>query len=376
MLKATSGSEKRELYQTHKTYIQDVRAIDIFYLDLYQDDTMLEIEKIKSTADQFVNVFSTALMDNAPSYEHRYFELVMNENNAITKHFDEMKKLIKQPSITKVKNDLLSSLITAEQIATMFEKRENILFANLEDKAPSNKPFQVLWELHNDARELLKKLIRDLKSQVFDEKAFLFDIGQFYFLLYGIIQKHELIILPLAKMFLDDNELDTMKQEMFHFGFAFINPIQRVNGQTTNPTKPSSPTNIFESKTGNLNFKQIEMLFKHIPIDITYVNKENKVEYYNDRKERHFPRNPSIIGRLVENCHPPKSVHIVQKIIQDFKDGKEDFAEFYIRFKDTYLYITYYPVRDDNGNYEGVLEVSQDITRINKLSGEKRLLES
>ncbi|MDD3713176.1 MAG: PAS domain-containing protein, partial [Candidatus Izemoplasmatales bacterium] len=99
------------------------------------------------------------------------------------------------------------------------------------------------------------------------------------------------------------------------------------------------------------------------------------VLYYNESKKRHFPRTPSVIGRQVKNCHPPKSVHVVEGIIADFKDNKKDFEEFWINFKGETLYIAYYAVRDESGEYLGVLEVSQDITKFKKLTGEKRLRE-
>ena len=115
-------------------------------------------------------------------------------------------------------------------------------------------------------------------------------------------------------------------------------------------------------------------MLTHLPIDITYVDENDRVAYYSAGKERIFPRSPGVIGREVSRCHPPKSVHIVEGILQEFKDGKRDDAEFWLQTGGRFIHIRYYPVRDGEGNYKGTIEVSQDITEIRKLEGEKRLL--
>ena len=117
------------------------------------------------------------------------------------------------------------------------------------------------------------------------------------------------------------------------------------------------------------------MIFNHLPVDITFVDKDNVVRYFSAGPERFFTRTKAVIGRRVERCHPPESVHVVTKIVEDFKAGKRDVAEFWIRMKGQLLHIRYFPVRDEAGEYMGVLEVTQNITRIQELKGEKRLLD-
>lgn len=112
-------------------------------------------------------------------------------------------------------------------------------------------------------------------------------------------------------------------------------------------------------------------MLDNLPFDITFVDKNDVVRYYNNTKNRHFPRTPAVIGRLVKNCHPPKSVHIVEEIISDFKHNRKDMEEFWINFKDITIYIAYYAIRDESGNFMGVLEVSQDISKFINLKGEK-----
>ncbi|MCF7925988.1 MAG: PAS domain-containing protein [Candidatus Izimaplasma sp.] len=369
---ANNSKEKKALFEDYKKTIRSVTAIDLFFTEFYGQKTTKSMADIKQTADKFVNLFYQSLESKLPEYTHRYFFLCIEENDAVRSLLDTLKSSLKKDTLLKSKSTIKKTLEKAADINLLFEKRENILFSSLEDIVPSSMPLKVLWSLHNDGRNIRKKLLNLINASPFDKDAFQTLIGEYYFLIYGILQKHELILLPIAHQVLTKRKLNLMVEEVFDHGFAFITP---KPPQKTRTKDSKSSDSLFDCKTGYLSMKQVGLILNHIPLDITYVNEDNKVQYFNDRKERHFPRSPSIIGRLVENCHPPKSVHIVKKIVDDFKQGRRDFAEFYIHFKESYLYITYYAVRDKEKTYKGVLEVSQDITHINALSGEKRLLD-
>jgi hypothetical protein len=117
------------------------------------------------------------------------------------------------------------------------------------------------------------------------------------------------------------------------------------------------------------------LLFNHLPVDITFVDDHNKVKYFSNPKRRIFPRTKSVIGRDVHNCHPNESVQVVEKIVKSFKSGKKSTASFWIKMKGEMILIQYFAVRNENGDYKGVVEVSQEITEIQNLTGEKRLLD-
>ena len=119
----------------------------------------------------------------------------------------------------------------------------------------------------------------------------------------------------------------------------------------------------------------IEAMFDSLPVEISFVDKDDKVRYFNKNGRRIFPRPRSIIGRKVQDCHPKKSIHIVNKLLEDLKNKKRDFAEFWINLEDRKIYIRYFAVRNLNGEYLGCLEVTQEITGIQKITGEKRLLD-
>lgn len=127
--------------------------------------------------------------------------------------------------------------------------------------------------------------------------------------------------------------------------------------------------------TGFLSTGEIEGIFEVLPVDVSFVSAENEVHYFNREKDRIFKRPRSVIGKKVQNCHPEKSLSKVNQIIEDFRTGKRQTAEFWINLKGQMVYIRYFPVRDHSGKYLGCLEVSQDITHIQKISGEKRLLD-
>jgi len=126
---------------------------------------------------------------------------------------------------------------------------------------------------------------------------------------------------------------------------------------------------------GQLTPEQIDLLLKNLPLDITFVDEHDRVCYYSDTQDRLFPRSPAIIGREVQNCHPPKSVHIVNDIVKNFKEKKKEVAEFWIQNSDKFIYIRYFPVYDQGGDYRGVIEVSQEVSGIKILEGERRLLD-
>ena len=117
------------------------------------------------------------------------------------------------------------------------------------------------------------------------------------------------------------------------------------------------------------------MVLNTLPVDFTFVDQDDKVRYYSDSPHRIFVRTPAVIGRKVQNCHPQKSVHVVERILQEFKADRRDQAEFWIDLKGRFIHIRYFPLKDKVGNYIGVLEMAQDVTAIRKLKGEKRLLD-
>jgi DUF438 domain-containing protein len=127
--------------------------------------------------------------------------------------------------------------------------------------------------------------------------------------------------------------------------------------------------------TGSMTAKEVNLLLMRLPVDITFVDKDDTVRFFSQTADRIFTRSKAIIGRKVQNCHPPKSVHIVDRILDDFRHKRRDVAEFWLELNGRFVHIRYFPLYDENGEYIGTVEVSQDLTPLRQLTGERRLLE-
>jgi DUF438 domain-containing protein len=127
--------------------------------------------------------------------------------------------------------------------------------------------------------------------------------------------------------------------------------------------------------TGTLALEQLVAIFSTLPVDLTFVDADDRVAFFSEGPNRVFARSRAIIGRMVQNCHPPRSVDVVDRILNDFREGRQSVAEFWIQFMGRFVHIRYFAVRNSEGRYLGTLEVTQDVGAIRALEGERRLLE-
>jgi hypothetical protein len=199
-----------------------------------------------------------------------------------------------------------------------------------------------------------------------------------------MIYKEELILFPASLDMLTQNEWIRVKDGEADIGFAWVVPDKGWPGEIVEDLEeaPHEPVKALKDvagalslDTGQMTLEQINLMLTHLPVDLTFVDENDRVAYYSEGPERIFPRSSAIIGREVRNCHPPKSVHLVNKILDEFKSRSRDKAEFWIEVGGRFIYIRYFAVRDADGYYRGTLEVSQDLTQIRKLEGQQRLLD-
>ena len=196
----------------------------------------------------------------------------------------------------------------------------------------------------------------------------------------GMIFKEEKILFPASLEKLSVQDWVEVLKETENVGYGFIEKpketsqlIQELRSAVTE--MPKAEEEAISLPTGSFQLEELMGVLNTLPVDITFIDKEDKVRYFSEGKERIFLRTKSIIGRKVQNCHPPQSVHVVEKILNSFKEGRRDQVDFWIHYQGKYVLIRYFAVRDRNGNYLGTLEVSQEISRIQKLEGDKRLLD-
>lgn len=193
--------------------------------------------------------------------------------------------------------------------------------------------------------------------------------------------KEENVLFPAALERLSKEEWAAIRAQEAEVGYCYVEP-----GDQWPPAAPAEPAmspakteaadeRLLSLKTGTLTAQEVNWLLTHLPVDVTYVDANDEVRFFSETRERIFPRSAAIIGRKVQKCHPPASVHRVQQILDSFRAGKRDVAEFWIQMKGRFIHIRYFAVRDEHGEYQGTLEVTQDITHIRTLEGEKRLLD-
>jgi PAS domain S-box-containing protein len=380
-----NGEDGKMLIEKYKDTIENITPHDMLKLEDKQMQMGITPEQIKGDVEKIINVFFKSL----DSYQWKkpadgnFMFYLMLENDAFTFKLNQVKKIIKkykgreESEFSNLKSELLPYFIKFQEFDYHYIKKENILFPYLEKLWESYRPLKVMWSLHDDIRKSLKKLISMLESDKAEWQNFNKLLGKYFSLVFRMIQKENIIIFPVASETVNEDAWKQMHIQSFEYPFPFIEaPESPGDTDTEKLSKENSITrtgNII-SGTGNLSAEQVLLAFNHLPVDITIVDENDKVVFFNKAKDRFFPRSPAIVGRAVQNCHPPESVHIVEKIVEAFRTGKKDKADFWIQMKGKFILIQYFALRDESGNYKGVIEVSQDVTEIRNLQGEKRLL--
>jgi len=273
--------------------------------------------------------------------------------------------------------NIFNQLYTIEK---RFERKENQLFPFLEKKGWDG-PSQGMWSFHDNLREqfrLIRYYIKTNNIEKINTNTAILVNG-----IFRLLEVEDTVLFPKALEILDEQDWISMRKGEEEIGWmltkppipypdpAYIHP----GDDHSNRELSFSSENTSHYDEGYMTVEQANLLFKTMPLDLTFVDENDKVIFYNRGEERVFPRSAGIIGREVKFCHPPKSVGTVMKILEDFKSGLKNEASFWINFKERLIYIRYFAVRDAAQNYKGVIEMSQDITDIKKIEGEKMLLE-
>ena len=384
-----SGESGKMLIEKYQEAIKHVTPHDMLLLEDKQMQMGITPIEIKKDVNRVINVFFNSLKEYSWEKPEKgtFLYYLMQENIAYEVKLNEVKKIIKSykgreiSNFNELKSKLLYHFTNFKEFDAHYIKKENILFPFLEKKWSSYRPLSVMWSLHDDIRKELKSIIDILKSDTSLWAELNKEIGAYYFLVFGMIQKENLIIYPVASETVSDAEWNEMHLQSFEYPFPFIKaPIKPDSTKKSDTELQSKLPQIeddlkFKSETGELSFEQILLLLNNLPVDITFVDENNKVKFFSRPKDRFFPRSPAIIGRDVKNCHPPESVHIVEKIINSFKSGEKDNAKFWLQLKGKFILIQYFALRNNESIYKGVIEVSQDVTGIRALKGEQKLLD-
>jgi DUF438 domain-containing protein len=280
------------------------------------------------------------------------------------------------PYFLKIKT-LFNSLMDVEK---HYLRKENLVFPYLEKYGITGPP-KVMWGKHNEIRELLKASVEalDIPGELSLEEvetviSMVFKPASDA--VADMTLKEDQILLPMVMDKLTDLEWYEVYKQTLEIGFCLYDPDVVWRPENLSAEEATElDSEIIRLPSGSFTKAELQAILNMLPVDMTFVDKNEKVKYFSQGRERIFHRSRAILNRDVKLCHPPSSVHIVEQILEDFRSGRQDHAPFWIQMKDKFVFIEYYALRDENGEFLGTLEVSQDLTEKRALQGEQRILE-
>ncbi|MHA1793327.1 MAG: DUF438 domain-containing protein [Promethearchaeota archaeon] len=370
-----AGVEPEVVKEKLKQELVTLSAVELAQIEQELiESNELSIEEVTA----FCNIHSAAVRDGLKSLENP--EIIPGHPIHTYKIENEKFKEI----TAKLRNGFeKTAFAELKKVNIHYTRIENQLFPLLEKRGFAG-PSTVMWSKHDEIRQLLKDVESGQEKSL---PSLLDEVDEMIF-------KEERILFPTALEKLTSEDWLKVRLGEEEIGYCWEKPedtwlnlmedkitpkdVHALDHETSDGKIKAGDVNlkgIIKLDTGELSAEIINIALKTMPVDVTIIDENDKVSYYTNSTHRIFPRSPGIIGREVQKCHPPKSVHVVNKILDAFKNGTKDQADFYLTVDDHFIYISYHALRDERGNYKGTMEFSQDLTELRKLKGEKRLLD-
>lgn len=363
-------------------------------------------EDVRGMLEVFEGLMDTA--EEALPYGHT-IDAYRRENGRMKELLLQGDALAQKPFILNQWLELMEQILPYK---VHFSRKQNQLYSALELEG-FDRPTTTMWVYDDYIRDEMNKAWELLQREPVDTATFLDTYREMAADLRDLMEKEEMILYPTSLKLISADKMEQLKsgdREIGFFGIDLLTsgetgqqkPGQQNSGQqkpkpgktTDQPaeqgdfmqelaallarygqgTQSDKQDQVLDVAHGKLTLEQINLLYRHMPVDISFVDENELVKFYTDTKHRVFPRSKGVIGREVRNCHPPKSLHLVEEIIDKFRSGEQSKAEFWINKPGLFIYIVYVAVRDDQGNFRGVMEMMQDCTHIRQLEGEQRLL--
>ena len=374
-----------EAREQMKTKVGKIRPYHLAFIEQNmksrEDDECIraDMRKIIELVEGFMDYSRPDVPEDHP-LSHYY-----KENDEMRRLLLAVEDLIQYPMI---KNQWLELYDQIRQYPIHYQRKQNQLYPLLEKKG-FDRPTTTMWNFDDIIRDEIKESLRLLEAN--DEEAFIAAQSELIANARDLMEKEETILYPTSYALISAEEFEDMKAGDQEIGFAFFT-VDTPSSPNTHHSTPkegfaedlqallskygysAGPQQELDVATGKLTLEQINLIYQHLPIDISFVDENELVKFYSDTDHRIFPRSKNVIGRQVSNCHPRKSVHIVEEIVAKFRSGEQDKAEFWINKPEVFLYIVYFAVRDKQGRFRGVLEMMQDCTHIRELTGSQTLL--
>lgn len=339
---------------------------------LYEGFEVSDIQNLCDVHAAAVGDFIENLEADMEEVEGHPLHVLHLENEAISEVCQSMLDAIKSAPSPKSHPILSDGLDKLRQLESHYQRKENLFFPFLE-KHGLDAPPKVMWGVHDEIRSMLKSVYVAYEHRdIFKLKK---ELPEVLNKINDMVYKEENIFMPMLKNNLTQFEWNMIAADSDEYGFCMIDePAMYLKPQIIPSVASTEHLDEIMFKTGKLNQSELKGLLEVLPMDITFVDKDDQVRYFSHGETRAFKRSPSIIGRKVENCHPPKSLHVVTKLMEELSNGVKDKEDFWIQRGEELIHIRYAAVRDENGQYLGVLEMTQDIAPYKKLEGEKRLM--
>lgn len=386
ILKLHEGVSPDVVKEEFRANFQGVSSYEISQMEQNLIAEGMTVEEIQNLCDVHADIFKGSVDEvHTRSKEEESIghpvRVLREENYALTNLLDEdilpkLDAFINHPE-APVKNLLLQDINMLWDIDKHYSRKENIIFPYMEKYGMSAPP-KVMWGVDDEIRaeiKAVKQLIIDEDREALRERAYALITR-----IKEMIFKEEQILIPMILDKFTEDEWLEIADDSEEVGYCLVSPegkwtpdrVSFIGGITKK--KEEAPEGNVRFGVGFLTVKELEKVLNALPVDVTFIDEKDTVKYFNLAKERIFARTKSVIGRTVQNCHPPQSVGTVEKLLADFKAGTKDEESFWINSRGMFILINYYAIRDDNGKYMGTLEVTQNVKGIRELEGEKRIL--
>ncbi len=402
-IKSAYDEGKISLEEARKALKDRVQHLAPYEIAIIEQEMVEETEDecIKEDIQAMLEVFQDVLVTKDQELpENHPISCYRRENAKMKELLLSVEDLVQYPLIKNQWLELYEELL---KFKIHLSRKQNQLYPVLEKKG-FTRPTTTMWTLDDFIRDEIADcynlLLEDKEEEFIGKQAELVaDVRD-------LMDKEENILYPTSLEMINEEEFRYMAEGDQEIGFAYISVQADKSGNSASASSSASASTAgaplsglssapgfaeelagllgkygFNNKeeklnvsTGQLTLEQINLIYQHMPVDLSYVDENELVCFYTDTKHRVFPRSKNVIGRDVKNCHPKASVHIVEEIIKKFRSGEQDKAEFWINKPDLFIYIIYYAVRDENGKFRGVLEMMQDCTHIRSLQGSQTLL--
>jgi uncharacterized protein len=385
-----AGNPPEQVQRQMQEIVRQTDASEIMAMEQELIAEGMPVEEVRSMCDLHSKVTRDVLVQLpirkaiAPGHPVDTFR---RENEALRGAIGAMTQTLAELQTTNEAPDAAAILLRFRQsfnelmdIDKHYQRKEHALFSCLERHGITG-PSKVMWAKDDDVRNLLKRLGECIHSDLADIEKWKMNLVEAanaaLKALQEMIYKEENILLPMSLETLSEDEWGEIWSVSPKYGWCIVEPQQGYTPAVgTTPESMKVPqSGALMLPTGNVSLEQLAAVFSTLPLDLTFVDADDRVAFFTEGPDRIFARSKAIIGRKVQHCHPPRSVETVDQILTDFRAGKQSVAEFWINFHDKFVHVRYFAVRNSDGAYLGTVELTQDLTPLRALQGERRLLE-